>query len=98
MLRFARPIGYAIDRESMIRDLIRGQGAIAHSYFAGSIVGVRESPDLPIYPAKAKQLLDERAFAIRMVMGRRCVGEASALSSFRSSRRPRQYAGSFRTI
>ena len=54
-----RRIAYAIDRESMIRDLLLGQGKIAHSilpeeswaYYAGQIYSFD--------PAKAKQLLDK---------------------------------------
>jgi len=61
-LKMRQAIAYALDRESLIRDLLRGQGKIAHSILPEESWAY--SPGI-IYQhdaARAKQLLDEAGF------------------------------------
>lgn len=55
-------IAYAIDRESMIRDLALGQGAIAHSILPEGSWAYVQGQTYKFDPNKAKQLLDEAGF------------------------------------
>jgi len=61
-VKVRQAIAYAIDRESMIRDLIRGQGAIAHSILPEASWAYVKPLTYQFDPAKAKQLLDEAGF------------------------------------
>jgi peptide/nickel transport system substrate-binding protein len=55
-------IAYAIDRESMIRDLLRGQGKIAHSILPEESWAYTTGQTYQFDPANAKKLLDEAGF------------------------------------
>jgi peptide/nickel transport system substrate-binding protein len=61
-VKVRQAIAYAIDRESMIRDLILGQGAIAHSILPEGSWAYAKPPAYQFDPNKAKQLLDEAGF------------------------------------
>ncbi|HSV33078.1 MAG TPA: ABC transporter substrate-binding protein [Pyrinomonadaceae bacterium] len=55
-------IAYAIDRESMIRDLLQGQGKIAHSILPEESWAFTPGQTYHYDPAAAKRLLDEAGF------------------------------------
>jgi peptide/nickel transport system substrate-binding protein len=55
-------IAYAIDRESIIRDLLLGQGKIAHSILPEESWAYSPGNIYTYDPGKAKQLLDEAGF------------------------------------
>jgi len=55
-------IAYAIDRESMIRDLVLGQGKIAHSILPEESWAYTQGQTYHFDPAAAKKLLDEAGF------------------------------------
>src|SRR5256714_7578903 len=61
-VKVRQAIAYAIDRESMIRDLIRGQGAIAHSILPEASWAYAKQQTYQFDPTRAKQLLDEAGF------------------------------------
>jgi peptide/nickel transport system substrate-binding protein len=61
-VKVRQAIAYAIDRESMIRDLIRGQGALAHSVLPEASWAYAKPQTYQFDPARAKQLLDEAGF------------------------------------
>src|SRR6267378_1941498 len=61
-VKVRQAIAYAIDRESMIRDLIRGQGAIAHAILPEASWAYVRPLTYQFDPNKAKQLLDEAGF------------------------------------
>jgi peptide/nickel transport system substrate-binding protein len=61
-VKVRQAIAYAIDRESMIRDLIRGQGAIAHSILPEASWAYAKPQTYQFDPNRAKQLLDEAGF------------------------------------
>ncbi|MDX6558293.1 MAG: peptide/nickel transport system substrate-binding protein, partial [Blastocatellia bacterium] len=61
-VKVRQAIAYAIDRESMIRDLVLGQGAIAHSILPEASWAYAKPPTYQFDPNKAKQLLDEAGF------------------------------------
>src|SRR6202140_1743690 len=61
-VRVRQAIAYAIDRESMIRDLVLGQGAIAHSILPEASWAYAKPQTYQFDPNKAKQLLDEAGF------------------------------------
>ena len=52
-------IAYAVDRESMIRDLLQGQGKIAHSILPEESWAYTQGTTYHFDPATAKRLLDE---------------------------------------
>jgi peptide/nickel transport system substrate-binding protein len=58
-------IAYAIDRESIIRDLLLGQGRIAHSILPEESWAYVPGQTYSFDPAKANQLLDEAGFPRR---------------------------------
>jgi peptide/nickel transport system substrate-binding protein len=58
-VRVRQAIAYAIDRESMIRNLLLGQGKIAHSILPEESWAYTPGQVYEFNPAKAKQLLDE---------------------------------------
>jgi ABC-type transport system substrate-binding protein len=58
-------IAYAIDRESIIRDLLLGQGKIAHSILPEASWAYVPGQTYSYDPAKANQLLDEAGFPRR---------------------------------
>jgi peptide/nickel transport system substrate-binding protein len=55
-------IAYAVDRESMIRDLLQGQGKIAHSILPEESWAFTPGTTYRFDPATAKRLLDEAGF------------------------------------
>lgn len=57
--RVRQAIAYAIDRESMIRNLLLGQGKIAHSILPEESWAYSPGHTYPFDPAMAKKLLDE---------------------------------------
>ena len=61
-VKVRQAIAYAIDRESMIRDLALGQGAIAHSILPEGSWAYVQGQTYHFDPNKAKQLLDEAGF------------------------------------
>lgn len=61
-VKVRQAICYAIDRESMIRDLVLGQGAIAHSILPEGSWAYAKPPAYQFDPNKARQLLDEAGF------------------------------------
>lgn len=58
-VRVREALAYAIDRESMIRDLLLGQGKIAHSILPDESWAYSPGRTYPFDPAMAKKLLDE---------------------------------------
>jgi peptide/nickel transport system substrate-binding protein len=61
-VRVRQAIAYAIDRESIIRDLLLGQGKIAHSILPEESWAYSPGQIYSYDPGKAKQLLDEAGF------------------------------------
>jgi peptide/nickel transport system substrate-binding protein len=61
-VKVRQAIAYAIDRESMIRDLLRGQGKIAHSILPEESWAYTPGQTYQFDPATAKRLLDEAGF------------------------------------
>jgi peptide/nickel transport system substrate-binding protein len=58
-VRVRQALAYAIDREGMIRDLLLGQGKIAHSILPEESWAYSTSKQYTFDPAMAKKLLDE---------------------------------------
>jgi ABC-type transport system substrate-binding protein len=63
-VKVRQAIAYAIDRETMIRDLLLGQGKIAHSILPEESWAYSAGETYRYDPAKAKQLLDEAGFRL----------------------------------
>src|SRR2546421_6987441 len=61
-VKVRQAIAYAIDRESMIRDLVQGQGKIAHSILPEESWAYTQGQTYRFDPATAKRLLDEAGF------------------------------------
>lgn len=61
-IKVRQAIAYAIDRESMIRDLVQGQGKIAHSILPEASWAYTAGQTYHYDPATAKRLLDEAGF------------------------------------
>jgi peptide/nickel transport system substrate-binding protein len=61
-IKVRQAIAYAIDRESMIRDLVLGQGKIAHSILPEASWAYTPGQTYHYDPAAAKKLLDEAGF------------------------------------
>jgi len=61
-VKVRQAIAYAIDRESIIRDLVLNQGAIAHTILPEASWAYAKPPTYQFDPNKAKQLLDEAGF------------------------------------
>ena len=61
-VKVRQALAYAIDRESMIRDLLLNQGVIAHSILPEASWAYARPPTYQFDPNKAKQLLDEAGF------------------------------------
>ncbi len=61
-VRVRQAIAYAINRESMIRDLVLGQGKIAHSILPEESWAYTPGQTYHYDPAMAKKLLDEAGF------------------------------------
>ena len=61
-LKVRQALAYAIDRASMIRDLLQGQGKIAHSILPEESWAYTTGQSYKFDPAMAKQLLDEAGF------------------------------------
>src|SRR2546423_3014634 len=93
-VKVRQAIAYAIDRESLIRDLLQGQGKIAHSILPESSWAYSPGQTYHFDPAMAKKLLDEAGLrdpdgdGPRMRIDKPIVFRFSA-----SSASARQYAG-----
>jgi peptide/nickel transport system substrate-binding protein len=61
-VKVRQALAYAIDRESIIRDLVLNQGAIAHSVLPEASWAYHRPQTYQFDPGKAKQLLDEAGF------------------------------------
>ena len=61
-LRVRQAIAYAIDREGLIRDLLLGQGKLAHSILPEESWAYHAGQVYTFDPARAKQLLDEAGY------------------------------------
>jgi peptide/nickel transport system substrate-binding protein len=61
-VKVRQALAYAIDRESIIRDLVLNQGAIAHSILPVASWAYAKPLAYQFDPNKAKQLLDEAGF------------------------------------
>ncbi len=61
-VKVRQAIAYAIDREAMIRDLLQGQGTIAHSILPQESWAYTAGQTYKYDPAMAKKLLDEAGF------------------------------------
>ena len=61
-VKVRQAIAYAINRESMIRDLVLGQGKIAHSILPEESWAYTQGQTYHYDPAMAKKLLDEAGF------------------------------------
>jgi peptide/nickel transport system substrate-binding protein len=61
-VKVRQALAYAIDRESMIRDLVLDQGSIAHSILPEASWAYAKPLAYQFDPNKAKQLLDEAGF------------------------------------
>ncbi|MCM3872981.1 MAG: ABC transporter substrate-binding protein [Pyrinomonadaceae bacterium] len=61
-VRVRQAIAFAIDRESMIRDLLLGQAKIAHSILPEESWAYTAGTIYPFDPPRAKKLLDEAGF------------------------------------
>jgi len=61
-VKVRQAIAYAIDREGMIRDLVQGQGKIAHSILPEESWAYTQGQTYRFDPAMAKKLLDEAGF------------------------------------
>ena len=63
-VKVRQAIAYAIDRETMIRELLLGQGKIAHSILPEESWAYTPGQTYQYDPARAKQLLDEAGFRV----------------------------------
>lgn len=61
-VRVRQALAYAIDRASLIRDLLQGQGKIAHSILPEESWAYTAGQTYQFDPATAKRLLDEAGF------------------------------------
>ena len=61
-VKVRQAIAYAIDRESMIRDLVLGQGKIAHSILPEASWAYTPGQTYHFDPAMARKLLDDAGF------------------------------------
>jgi peptide/nickel transport system substrate-binding protein len=61
-VRVRQAIAYAVDREGLIRDLLLGQGKIAHSILPEESWAYHASQKYSFDPAMAKKLLDDAGF------------------------------------
>ncbi len=61
-VKVRQAIAYAIDREGMIRDLLQGQGKLAHSILPEESWAYTKAQTYHYDPAMAKTLLDEAGF------------------------------------
>jgi peptide/nickel transport system substrate-binding protein len=61
-LRVRQAIAYAIDREGLIRDLLLGQGKLAHSILPEESWAYHAGQVYTFDPARAKQLFDEAGY------------------------------------
>src|SRR6185436_9848725 len=63
-VKVRQAIACAIDRESMIRDLLQGQGKIANSILPEASWAYTQGQTYHFDPAQAKKLLDEAGFPL----------------------------------
>ncbi|HEX8493242.1 MAG TPA: ABC transporter substrate-binding protein [Pyrinomonadaceae bacterium] len=61
--RVRQAIAYAIDREAIVRDLLLGQGRVAHSILPESSWAYSPGQKYTYDPARAQQLLEEAGYA-----------------------------------
>ena len=63
-VKVRQAIAFAIDRESLIRDLLQGQGKIAHSILPAASWAYSPGQTYHFDPAMARKLLDEAGFPV----------------------------------
>jgi peptide/nickel transport system substrate-binding protein len=61
-VRVRQAVGYSIDREKLIRELLSGQATIAHSILPSASWAYSTGVEYSFDPAKAKQLLQESGY------------------------------------
>jgi len=76
-VKVRQAIGYAIDREKIIRELLSGQAAIAHSILPASSWAYTPGTQYTYDPAKAKQLLQEAGYKGEPIKFKYAAGQAS---------------------
>jgi len=93
-VKVRQAIAYAIDRESLIQNLLRGLGKIAHSMIPEESWSYSTGQTYSYDPARAKQLLDEAGFRDPDGTGPRMRFEKPVVYKLSgSSLAGRQYAG-----
>lgn len=93
-VKVRQALAYAIDRESILRDLVLGQGSIAHSILPEASWAYVKPLTYQFDPNKAKQLLDEAGFRDPDGDGPKMRWEKPLLFRISgSSAAARQYAG-----
>src|SRR5215213_6235059 len=93
-VKVRQAIAYAIDRESLIQNLLRGLGKIAHSIIPEESWSYSTGQTYSYDPARAKQLLDEAGFRDPDGAGPRMRFEKPVVYKLSgSSLAGRQYAG-----
>jgi peptide/nickel transport system substrate-binding protein len=76
-VKIRQAIGYAIDREKIINDLLFGQAAIAHSILPAESWAYISGTQYNYDPAKAKQLLQEAGYKNEPVKFKFSAGQAA---------------------
>jgi peptide/nickel transport system substrate-binding protein len=61
-VKLRQAVGYAINRERIVNDLLLGQGSVAHSILPEESWAYTAGTKYPFDPNRAKQLLDEAGF------------------------------------
>ena len=79
--KIRQAIGYAIDREKIIRELLGGQAKIAHSILPSGSWAYTSGTQYNYDPAKAKQLLEEAGYKSQPITFKYASGNA-AYSSY----------------
>jgi peptide/nickel transport system substrate-binding protein len=62
-IKLRQAIAYAIDRETIVNDILQGYGRVSDSFLAPGAFGYAPSPNNPTYdPDRAQQLLEEAGY------------------------------------
>lgn len=80
-VKIRQAIGYAIDREKIIKELLSGQAKIAHSILPASSWAYSPGTQYTYDPAKAKQLIQEAGYKNEPIKFKYSAGNA-AFSSY----------------